>query len=64
MNYLCKCKGCGAEVWVPGPICNDPETGALDINEEKIIFDCECPDFDYEIIDSEYQHDDPNWERE
>lgn len=49
---------------MPGPICNDPETGALDINEEKIIFDCECPDFDYEIIDSEYQHDDPNWERE
>lgn len=61
MNYLCKCLGCGQTVWVSGPVCADPETGSLD-NAEP-VFDCQCP-FNYEVIDSEFEYDDPRWEEE
>lgn len=63
MNYLCKCLTCGKTAWVCGPVCRCPETGVLEIDDEKVgeALDCPC-DFDYEIIDSEPIYDDPRWE--
>ena len=54
MNYLVKCLICEKTGWVGGPVCADPETGSLDIEDDDVAdaLDCKCP-LDYEIIDSE-----------
>jgi hypothetical protein len=65
MNNLCKCLTCGVEAWVEGPVCSCPETGAYEIDDDKVAvaLGCKC-DFDYEIIDTEPIYDDPRWEDE
>ena len=54
MNYLCKCVTCGVTAWVSGPVCSCPETGALEMDDDRVseALKCNC-DFDYEIIDTE-----------
>jgi len=65
VNYKCKCNACGATCWVGGSM-QDPETGDIELNENKewewTGGNESCPHEEYEIIDHEYEHDDPRWE--